>query len=100
MSTSNQLTWFVQHKETLRVYLVGMILEMMEKWEWKIGEKMDEMSVWLEGEWGRKMVGPAIFSPAPPNWGEKVEGVFWTKLSFSTNWQPFCLFFYYYLMGT
>ena len=50
MSTSNQLTWFVQHKETLRVYLVGMILEMMEKWEWKIGEKMDEISVWLEGE--------------------------------------------------
>lgn len=48
-------------------YLVGMILEMMEKWEWKIREKMDEMSVWLEGEWGRKMVGPAIFSPAPPN---------------------------------
>ena len=57
----------MQHKETLRVYLVGMILEMMEKWEWKIGEKMDEMSVWLEGKWGRKMVGPAIFSPAPPN---------------------------------
>lgn len=57
----------MQHKETLRVYLVGMILEMMEKWEWKIGEKMDEMSVWLEGEWGRKMVGPAIFPPTPPN---------------------------------
>ena len=37
------------------------------KWKWKIGEKIDGMSVWLEGEWGRKMVGPAIFSPAPPN---------------------------------
>jgi len=38
------------------------------------------------------MVGPTIFSPAPPNWGENGKGVFWTKLSFPTNWQLFCLF--------
>ena len=44
-----------------------MILERMEKWKWKIGEKIDGMSVWLGGEGERKMVRPTIFSPTPPN---------------------------------
>lgn len=49
--------------EELRVCLIGMILERMEKKKVKNKEKMDENGVWLERGRGEKIGGARLFSP-------------------------------------
>lgn len=75
--------------------MVGMILERMETLEWKIGEKIDGMSIWLGGEgrerekwWGQ------LFSLQAHQIEEKMEKVCFGPNCHSPPIDNFFVFFF------
>ena len=80
-----------QFLKSLRVYLFGGILDRIENWGEKSGEKCFLMGVWLGGERKKMWWSPSVFSPSSPKcFPQNVEKTGRGKLNLLDWWKCPC----------